>query len=104
MLCPPSQPSLPPSFPSSLLFQPLTGPKRNLAPLALACLIDSLMRSRFPSKSKAHWFRLHVATVMRDMVVLGMMEGEGGRREGGGRRTIRRGREEEDDPAGEGKE
>ena len=34
-----------------------------IAPAALACSIDLLTRSRLPSKSSAHWFRLQVASV-----------------------------------------
>lgn len=47
-------PLRPPCSPPSLSFLSLTGPRRYLAPLALACLIESFILSRLPSKSKAH--------------------------------------------------
>ncbi len=33
------------------------------APCAFACSMDWMIRRRLPSKSSAHWFRLHVARV-----------------------------------------
>ena len=41
-----------------------SGPTRSLAPFALAILILSRIRLRFPSKSSAHWFKEHVASVI----------------------------------------
>jgi hypothetical protein len=36
-----------------------------VAPAAFACLIDSTILLRFPSQSNTHWFKEHVATVIR---------------------------------------
>lgn len=38
-----------------------SGPNRNLAPASRASRRDCGVRDKFPSKSMAHWFRLHVA-------------------------------------------
>lgn len=45
-----------------------SGPRRYLAPRAFACLIERSTLSRFPSKSRAHWSRLHAATVTRGVL------------------------------------
>jgi hypothetical protein len=41
-----------------------SGPTRRVAPLSFATRILSIILSKFPEKSRAHWFKEHVATVM----------------------------------------
>lgn len=47
-----------------------SGPLLYMAPAALACWMESMMRSMLPWKSMAHWLREHVAkTTFRPIVV-----------------------------------
>lgn len=57
---------------------------RYAAPAARARAMDSAMRARLPSKSSAHWLRLHVASVATRGAILFFFIGEHSEQRGGG--------------------